>query len=50
MSNADVVKLGRQLMEVTGVQKDEAWFKQVQQQRTEKQVVDLPQRVPIRVF
>jgi len=50
LANADVVKLARQLMEVTGVGKDEAWYRQVQQRRTEKMVVDLPQRVPIRVF
>lgn len=50
LANADVVKLARQLMEVTGVKKDESWYRQVQQRRTEKMVVDLPQRVPIRVF
>jgi lipoprotein-anchoring transpeptidase ErfK/SrfK len=49
LSNADVTKLARQLMEVTGVEKDEAWYRQVQQDRTEKVVVDLPQRVAIRV-
>ena len=36
-------------MEVTGVKKDEAWYRQVQQNRTEKVAVDLPQRVAIRV-
>jgi lipoprotein-anchoring transpeptidase ErfK/SrfK len=50
LANADVVKLARQLMEVTGVRKDDAWYRQVQQNRTEKVPVDLPQRVPIRVF
>ena len=50
LSNADVTKLARQLMEVTGVKKDEAWYRQVQQNRTEKAVVDLPQRVAIRVY
>ena len=50
LSNADVTKVARQLMEVTGVQKDEAFFRQVQQNRTEKVVVDLPQRVAIRVY
>ena len=50
LANADVVKLARQLMEVTGVGKDESWYRRVQQRRTEKMVVDLPQRVPIRVF
>ncbi|HKP16297.1 MAG TPA: L,D-transpeptidase [Gemmatimonadaceae bacterium] len=50
LANADVVKLARQLMEATGVKKDDAWYRQVQQNRTEKEPVDLPQRVPIRVF
>ena len=50
LSNADVAKLARQLMEVTGVKKDDAWYRQVQQNRTEKVPVDLPQRVQIRVF
>jgi len=50
LSNADVVKVARQLMDVTGVKKDDAWYRQVQQNRTEKMPVDLPQRVPIRVF
>lgn len=50
LSNADVTRLARQLMEVTGVQKGDAFFRQVQQNRTEKVVVDLPQRVAIRVF
>ena len=50
LSNADVVKVARQLMEATGVKKDEAFFVQVAQNRTEKVPVSLPQRVPIRVF
>jgi lipoprotein-anchoring transpeptidase ErfK/SrfK len=50
LSNADVVKLARQLMEVTGVHKDESWYRQVRQNRTEKVAIDLPQRVAIRVF
>jgi lipoprotein-anchoring transpeptidase ErfK/SrfK len=50
LANADVVKIARQLMEATGVQKDDAWYRQVQQNRTEKVPVDLPQRVAIRVF
>jgi lipoprotein-anchoring transpeptidase ErfK/SrfK len=50
LANADVVKIARQLMEATGVEKDDAWYRQVQQNRTEKVPVDLPQRVAIRVF
>ena len=49
LANADVTKLARQLMEVTGVKRDDAWYRRVQQNRTEKVVVDLPQRVAIRV-
>ena len=44
------MKVARQLMEATGVSKDDAWFQQVQQNRTQKVPVNLPQRVPIRVF
>jgi lipoprotein-anchoring transpeptidase ErfK/SrfK len=50
LSNADVVKVARQLMDATGVRKDEAFFVQVAQKRTEKVPINLPQRVPIRVF
>jgi len=50
MANADVTRLARQLMDVTGVQKDEAWYRQVQRNRSEKVAVDLPQRVAIRVY
>ncbi|HKH91890.1 MAG TPA: L,D-transpeptidase [Gemmatimonadaceae bacterium] len=49
LANADVMRLARQLMEVTGVEKDEAWYRQVQRNRTEKVVIDLPQRVAIKV-
>jgi len=47
LPNAVVTQLGRQLMQATGVGKDDAWYRRVQQNRTEKVVVDLPQRVPI---
>jgi lipoprotein-anchoring transpeptidase ErfK/SrfK len=50
LSNADVVKVARQLMDATGVHKDEAFFVQVNMNRTEKVPVSLPQRVPIRVY
>ena len=48
--NSVVKELARQLMEETGAGKDEAWYQETQKKRTVKQVVDLPQRVPIRVF
>jgi lipoprotein-anchoring transpeptidase ErfK/SrfK len=50
LPNAVVTRLARQLMEATGAGKDDAWYDRVQQNRTEKVVVDLPQRVPIRVY
>jgi len=43
------VRLARQLMEVTGVKKNDAWYRQVQRNRTEKVVIDLPQRIAIKV-
>jgi lipoprotein-anchoring transpeptidase ErfK/SrfK len=49
LANADIVRLARQLMEATGVKKDAAWYRQVQANRTQKVVIDLPQRVPIKV-
>jgi lipoprotein-anchoring transpeptidase ErfK/SrfK len=49
LANADIVRLARQMMEVTGVKKNDAWYRQVQQNRTQKVVIDLPQRVPIKV-
>jgi lipoprotein-anchoring transpeptidase ErfK/SrfK len=50
LANAVIVQLARQLMDATGAGKDDAWYARVQKNRTEKVVVDLPQRVPIRVF
>lgn len=49
MRDEDIVRLAREVMEVAGVGKDDAWFRSVEQNRTEKQIVDLPQVVPIRV-
>lgn len=37
-------------MEVAGVGEDDAWYRRVQQNRTEKVIVDLPRVVPIRVY
>ena len=50
LANAVIVQLARQLMETTGAGKDDAWYTRVQKNRTEKVVVELPQRVPIKVF
>jgi lipoprotein-anchoring transpeptidase ErfK/SrfK len=50
MNNAEVVALGKRLMEANGAGKDAAWYSRAASQRSEKQVVDLPTPVPIKVF
>ena len=44
------VQLAKMVMEAGGAAKDDAWYTQAQANRTEKQIVDLPQPIPIRVF
>lgn len=43
-------QLARQIMEAGGAQKEDAWMDRAKANRSEKQVVDLPRPVPIRVF
>jgi lipoprotein-anchoring transpeptidase ErfK/SrfK len=50
LSNEVIVQLAREVMESAGAGKDEAWYRQVQQNRKQKQIVDLPRVVPIRVY
>jgi lipoprotein-anchoring transpeptidase ErfK/SrfK len=50
MTNADLTELAKQVMEAGGAAKDDAWVKQAQANRTEKQIVQLPRPVPIRVY
>jgi lipoprotein-anchoring transpeptidase ErfK/SrfK len=50
VTNAVAMQLARELMEATGAGKDESWYKSARDNRTVKQIVDLPQRVPIRVY
>ena len=50
MLNEEAAELGRRLMESAGVGRDSAFYKNVERNRTEKVVVDLPGGVPIRVF
>ncbi len=50
LSNEVIVQLAREVMETAGAGKDEAGYRQVQQNRKQKQVVDLPRTVPIRVY
>ena len=50
LSNDVIVKLAQEVMEAAGAAKDSAWYRETQRNRTQKQVVDLPKVVPIRVF
>jgi lipoprotein-anchoring transpeptidase ErfK/SrfK len=50
LANDVIVPLARQVMEAGGVTKDDAWFKAAAANRTEKQIVDLPHPIPIKVF
>ncbi len=50
LSNEVITQLARQAMEEGGAAKDEAWFQRVQANPTQKEIVDLPQQIPIRVF
>jgi lipoprotein-anchoring transpeptidase ErfK/SrfK len=50
LPNEVITQLARQVMEAAGAGKDESWYRQAEQNRTQKQVVDLPRPVPIRVF
>lgn len=50
VANEVGVQLAKMLMEAGGAAKDEAWYAQAQANRTEKQIVDLPNPIPIRVY
>jgi lipoprotein-anchoring transpeptidase ErfK/SrfK len=50
MNNETIVQLAKQVMQAGGAAKDESWYAQTQQNRKQKQVVDLPRPVPIRVY
>jgi lipoprotein-anchoring transpeptidase ErfK/SrfK len=50
MTNESIVQLAKQVMEAAGAGKDESWYAERQQNRRQKQVVDLPRPVPIRVY
>lgn len=50
VSNDVAVQLARMVMEAGGAAKDDAWYAQAQAKKTEKQIVDLPNPIPIRVF
>ena len=50
LPNDVIVRLAREAMEAGGAPRDEAWFRRAEQNRRQKQVVDLPRPVPIRVY
>lgn len=47
MRNEDIVRLAREVMQAGGAQKDSSFFTQVRRNRTTKEIVDLPNPVPI---
>jgi lipoprotein-anchoring transpeptidase ErfK/SrfK len=49
LPNDVILALARDVMEAGGAAKDDSWYRQAQQNRRQKQVVDLPRPVPIRV-
>jgi lipoprotein-anchoring transpeptidase ErfK/SrfK len=50
VTNEVAVQLAREMMEAGGAAKDEAWYARARANRTEKQIVDLPRPIPIRVY
>lgn len=50
MANEEIVALAREVLAAGGAPKDDAWIQAAQTNRTEKQIVDLPRPVPIKVF
>jgi lipoprotein-anchoring transpeptidase ErfK/SrfK len=50
LPNEVIVELAKDVMDAGGAAKDESWYRQAQQNRRQKQVVDLPRPVPIRVY
>ena len=49
MRNGDIVQLAREVMEAGGVQRDASFFTQVRENRSTKQIIDLPNPVPITI-
>ena len=50
MRNEDILRLAREVLVAGGAPKDDAWLQRAESNRTEKQIVDLPRPVAIRVF
>lgn len=49
VSNEVAMDLARQVMEAGGASRDEAWYQQARENRTERRDVSIPNPVPIRV-
>ncbi len=50
VTNQVATQLARAVMEAAGVTRDGGWYSRVQENRTQNEVVDLPQGIPIRVY
>src|SRR5215211_1479887 len=50
LANDVIVALARDVLAAGGAPKDEAWFEAAKTNKSEKQVVDLPNPIPIKVF
>lgn len=50
MRNDELEQVARTVMTAGGAPKDEAWIRQALANRTQKQIVELPRPVPVRVF
>ena len=50
VANDVALRLARAVMEAGGAGKDEAWYAAATKNRTEKQIIDLPNPIPIRVY
>ena len=50
VANEVALHLARAVMEAGGAGKDEAWYATATKNRTEKQIVNLPNPIPIRVY
>jgi lipoprotein-anchoring transpeptidase ErfK/SrfK len=49
VANDVAVQLARQVMDAGGAQRDETFFRQVEQDRSRRETIDIPNPVPIRV-
>jgi lipoprotein-anchoring transpeptidase ErfK/SrfK len=50
VANDVALHLARSVMEAGGAGKDEAWYANATKNKTEKQIIDLPNPIPIRVY